>query len=44
MAVDDANDDGWLLPLPELPEVGGLFMDEMTTFVFFFFGAMTIFG
>jgi hypothetical protein len=42
MAVDDANDDGWLLPLLEL--VSGLFMDEMTTFVFFFFGAMTIFG
>ena len=41
MAVEDANDDGWSLPLPE---VGGLFMEEMTTFVFFFFGAMTIFG
>ena len=44
MAVDDANDDGWLLPLPEGVGAGGLFMEEMTTFVFFFFGAMTIFG
>jgi hypothetical protein len=39
--VDDAGDDGWLLP----EVVGGLFIEEMTTtLLFFLFGAMTIFG